>query len=204
MELFLNKLFQSFVQIIVFSLLPFIWWLIINRRKDNFFQWIGFKKIISVKNNIQIYLLMIIGVIIFSVNGVFILYIMRDIPLATSEFSGLGFNGLPAAIIYAVFNTSLPEEILFRGFILKRLMNKIGHFVGNIIQSILFGCLHIILLINIIDVIKLIIILLFTSSIAFYIGYINEKRANGSIIPGWIMHGIANILSSVIALFLLI
>ena len=35
-------------------------------------------------------------------------------------------------------------------------------------------------------------------------GYINEKKANGSIIPSFVIHMIANLVSSIISLFSLI
>ena len=50
-------------------------------------------------------------------------------------------------------------------------------------------------------VVKAVIITVFTAAIAWFIGYINEKKANGSIIPGWIIHAIANIFSAMCAAF---
>jgi membrane protease YdiL (CAAX protease family) len=40
-----------------------------------------------------------------------------DTQLANERFSGLGFQALIPAIIFAIFATGLPEEILFRGFL---------------------------------------------------------------------------------------
>ena len=74
----------------------------------------------------------------FVILGTFDLYMLKDVQLATSKFSGLGVKAIPAVIVYAVFNTSMPEEILFRGFLLKRLSNKFGFTVSNIIQKQLY------------------------------------------------------------------
>lgn len=35
-------------------------------------------------------------------------------------------------------------------------------------------------------------------------GYVNEKKANGSIVPSWIIHGIANLFSAIITMFSII
>ena len=57
--------------------------------------------------------------IAFVILGTFDLYMLKDVQLATSKFSGLGVKAIPFVIVYAVFNTSMPEEILFRGFFKK-------------------------------------------------------------------------------------
>jgi len=202
MEMFLNELFNSIVQIILFTIIPIIWWLVINRRKENFFKWIGIKKIKDLNHKILFY--MIIGILIFFGVGILILYMLRGIETATSKFIGLGIKGLAAAIIYSFLRTALSEEIFFRGFLLKILSNKFGLLTGNIIQGILFGLIHGILFINIAGLIKTIIIIIFTGLIGCFIGYVNEKKTNGSIIFSWIVHGIANLFSSIISLFSLI
>ena len=99
--------------------------------------------------------------------SIFIIYLVKDIKTATSEFNGMGLSALLPALVYSIFNTSLPEEILFRGFILKRLANKFGYMFANIIQSILFGLLHGVMFISFLVLIKTIIIILFTGVIAF-------------------------------------
>jgi membrane protease YdiL (CAAX protease family) len=130
----------------------------------------------------------------------------KDIESATSKFSGLKFIGLPSVLVYAFLGTALSEEIFFRGFLAKRLINKLGFRTGNLIQGILFGLIHVVfmLLANISGTIILIIIGVFTGLIGWFMGYINEKMANGSILPGWIIHGFANTFSSIISLFSLI
>lgn len=70
------------------------------------------------------------------------LYILKDVDMATSDFTCLGIQALPAIIVYAVFNTAFSEELLFRDFLLKRLNNHFGFVTANIIQAALFGLLH--------------------------------------------------------------
>ena len=44
-ELFLNELIGALLQLLLFSLLPFITWLIFYRKKESFLKWIGLKKV---------------------------------------------------------------------------------------------------------------------------------------------------------------
>ena len=202
MNLLTQKILSSIVQILLFALIPFIWWCITARRKINFFQWIGIKRIASPKENKTA--LWIVGTtIVFLAVSVFILYTVRNIETATSEFLGLGMKALPAVLIYATLNTSLPEELLFRGFLLKRLSHKFGFLIGNAVQSLLFGLLHGAMFFMLTDILRAILIIGFTGGIAWCMGYVNEQKADGSILPSWCIHAIANIFSGVCSAFLL-
>lgn len=195
-----NRIINSIVEIVLVSLIPFIWWLVTARKKESFFKWIGIKGIEKehrqavIKNTLFITL-------VFMLVSVFTLYILKDTETATSEFKGLGIGALLPALIYAVFNTSFPEEIFFRGFLLKRLSYKLGYNIANLIQSIVFGLLHGVMFFSLVGVIKAIIIVLFTSAVAFSMGYVNEKKAQGSILPSWFIHAVSNIFASIIAMF---
>ena len=48
--IFFNELIGAVMQLLIFTLIPFIWWLITARKKENFFSWIGFKRISHEKN----------------------------------------------------------------------------------------------------------------------------------------------------------
>lgn len=202
MELFAQKILSSIVQILLFALIPFMWWVISARKKSGFFQWIGLKRISSPKESKTA--LWIAGTtIVFLAVSVFILYIVRNIETATSEFSGLGMKALPAILVYAVLNTSFPEELLFRGFLLKRLSHQFGFPIGNTVQSLLFGLLHGAMFLALTGIPQAILIIIFTGGIAWCMGYVNEKKADGSILPGWCIHAIANLFSGVCSAFLL-
>lgn len=199
----INKIISSIIQIILFSLIPFIWWLVTARKKESFFEWIGLKKIDkgNKKNSIICILIITLCYILLSC---ITLYLIKDIETAISEFNGMGIRALLPALIYSIFNTALPEEILFRGFILKRISNKFGYIMANIIQSMLFGLLHGIMFFEVLGNIKSIIIIMFTGIVAFAMGYINEKNANVSILPSWFIHAVSNIFASIVSMFSLI
>ncbi len=201
MILFVNKILGSVIQIILFSIIPFIWWVVTARKKQRFTEWIGLKKLDGGKKTFTATILVAVA---FLFSGVLTLYAIRGVETATSEFAGLGVVAIPAIIVYATFNTAFPEELLFRGFLLKRLANKFGFNIANLIQALLFGLLHGAMFLSVVGVIKTILIILFTSAIAWFMGYINEKNSNGSIIPSWIIHTISNLFSGICAAFAII
>lgn len=198
MTLAINKIINSLLEIILFSLLPFLFWYFSARKQERFTDWIGLKKIKGAKKTA---LAIIIVTTFYLLISLILLNNLKNIENATSEFQGLRFAALPAIFIYAVFNTSFPEEILFRGFILKRLANKLGFTKANFIQGLLFGLLHGVMFFPLVGNLKSILIILLTSLVAFAMGYVNEEISGGSIIPGWIIHAISNLIAGIYLAF---
>ncbi|MGI5898300.1 MAG: CPBP family intramembrane glutamic endopeptidase [Christensenellales bacterium] len=198
MQLFASELISSAVQILLFSAIPFIWWLISARRKEGFLSWIGLKRPVPLKGFTLVFVLTILA---FSGLSAMVLLMMHGIETAASQFAGMGLSVLPTALIYAFLTTALSEEILFRGFLLKRLSGRFGFTAGNIAQSALFGLLHGVMFCGVAGPLKAAIITVFTGSIGWCLGHINERKAGGSIIPGWAIHGAANLISSLAAMF---
>ena len=200
MNLFVNKIISSILQIILFLIIPFVWWLVTARKKQKFAEWIGLKKIEGGKKT---FAAVVTASAAFMLLGAILLYMVSGIETAVSEFAGLGAAAVPAIVIYAAFNTAFPEEILFRGFILKRLTNKFDFNIANIVQSLLFGLLHGAMFFLFAGAAKTVLIIVFTGAIAWFMGYINEKLSKGSIIPSWIIHTASNLSSGIISAFLL-
>ena len=199
MNLIISKLISSVIQIILFTIIPFIWWLITARKECSFFKWIGLKKADVSKNKTLLWIVCISAA--FLILSVVILIFLKGVETATSDFSSLGMSAIPAILIYAIFNTALPEEILFRGFLLKRISNRFGFNAGNAIQALLFGLMHGIMFISSVGVLLAIIVIIFTGAIGWFMGYTNEKKADGSIFPSWSIHAIANIFSGICSAF---
>ena len=42
---FVNELAGAIFQVLLFSVIPFIWWFVTARKKESFFKWIGVRKI---------------------------------------------------------------------------------------------------------------------------------------------------------------
>lgn len=105
----------------------------------------------------------------------------------------------------AMVKTSLSEEILFRGFIAKRLISALGFKWGNLLQALIFGLVHLALFWILMDakVWFLAFIFMLSAVAGYMIQYINEKFSGGSIIPGWIAHGFGNTISYFVIVFLI-
>lgn len=118
---------------------------------------------------------------------------------------GLSAASIAILLIVAIFKTALAEEILFRGFIAKQLTNKLGFKTGNLIQATIFGVVHFLLFwaLTKSTLIFLLFSFFFSFAAGWTIGSINEKYANGSIIPGWIAHAIGNTISYAIIAFVI-
>ena len=196
----LQRTISAFIQILFIILLPSIWWFVTVRGKVPFMEWIGLK---AVKRDKVSYLItwIIGGFLLFTAFSIFIFPLTRSIETATSAFSGMGLKALPSILIYSFLQTSLPEELLFRGFLLKRLVNHMPFFFANTIQAIAFALLHGVLFASVVSLEVTFFIIFFTGAIAVYLGFVNEKKAGGSILTSWIIHALANILSGLVAAF---
>ena len=141
--MFINEFVGALVQVLLFSLIPLIFWLIFARRKQNFFKWIGIKKIEhegkwwGTACAILIATGLYMGLTLFAIR-----FLPEGVTTAGSDFAGKGFAAFPAVLAYGFIRTGLSEEIVFRGFLLKRFGEKVGFITGNIIQAILFGMMH--------------------------------------------------------------
>ncbi|KAB3533503.1 CPBP family intramembrane metalloprotease [Alkaliphilus pronyensis] len=189
------------IQVIIFSIIPFIWWIINGRKNANFLQWLGIKRIII--KDCRKYVVVVLFMIFISFLVVFvILPLYVDVSNnATAQFAGKGFSALIPALIFSFIKTGLSEEIFFRGFLAKRLISKFGFKIGNIAQGLLFGLLHGMLFFWIAGVLGAIVIITLTGISGWLSGWINEKQSGGSIISSWLLHGTGNIIASIAAMF---
>lgn len=203
MSEFLSELVGAIFQAIAFSIIPFLWWLITARKKENFFVWLGFKKIEFSGNIIKIILITLAAVFVYgSATTIIVNKFTGEITSAGSQFAGKGAAYIPVAFIYGFIRTGLSEELLFRGFLLKRISNKFGFITGNIIQAFIFGLMHGVPFGLATQNIGITILLTaLPGLLGFYMGWLNEKKCNGSIIPSWILHGITNTAVTCFSLF---
>lgn len=203
MTLFMSKLMSGILELLIVSVIPFITWLIWSRKKVGFFDWIGLKKVESQK--MRQLLLTILGIsLLFLLFSIVVFAWFDSSQTATAAFSGKGMGALPAILAYAILGTALPEEIFFRGFLLKRLQGKLGLLGANLVQSLLFGLIHALMFIQLTGYLKAFVILVFISLIAYIFGAINEQQANGSILPSFFIHTLVNTTAGLLFAFSLI
>ena len=197
----LNELIGSVVQVLLFALVPFIVWLVTARRKESFFTWIGLKK--PACGNAQKAALLTIAVALLYIGAMALCMkvLPEGVTTAGSQFAGQGLAALPAVLFYALIRTALSEEILFRGFILKRLQNKLGFAAGNTIQALLFSLMHGVPLgVATKSGFSFILLTLIPGAIGWYQGWLNEKQCGGSIVPSWLLHGCMNFATGILPL----
>ncbi|MGD1958375.1 MAG: lysostaphin resistance A-like protein [Fulvivirga sp.] len=203
-----NTFISAFGQAIVFSLIPFIVYLISKKKAKGFFSYIGLKRSNTKANGLALLLMIAIAtpiLLIASADPDF-----RSALLAPSSVSGriraMGFGqeSSTTLLLIAVIKTGLSEEILFRGFVAKRLIAVTSFRMGNMIQAIIFGAIHTLLFLNLTDNLLFLVSSFVMPAIGAYIKvYLNEKMADGSIVPGWIAHASSNLIACSIIAFVL-
>ncbi len=114
------------------------------------------------------------------------------------KFRASGFSAeiMVVIVLVAFIKTGFAEELFFRGLIAKRLINWLGYMVGNIVQAVLFGAIHMaIFIVPGGPEFSLPIAGAFfaiTAGGAFFMAFLNERVGNGSIGPSWLLHAITN------------
>jgi len=199
--MFGSMLFSSMSQLLIFSAIPFVWWFITARKKENFIIWLGLKKIEKNGNLLSSLFLVVAVIFVYGLVLSRIVGMYEGITGAGSELAGKGLTAIPAAIVYGVIKTALSEEIVFRSFLLKRVADRFGFVAGNTVQALLFGLLHGIpfgLVTNSMAV--GIAVTLLPAALGWVMGWFNEKRCGGSIIPGWLFHAAINVCVAIAAL----
>ncbi|MDT9552721.1 CPBP family glutamic-type intramembrane protease [Streptococcus mutans] len=211
MDLLVSKLMVSGANLVLFITIPFITWMVVGRKTASFLNWVGLKKIQRKLNRSDLFI--ILGALAVTLlAGPFGINLLKNInglmpegaSMGTFEFSGRGVSALPAILVQSLFNTSLLEEVFFRGFLLKRFSNRLGFALRNTTQALLFGLMHSIFLFLAGKVILAIIITLFTGLFGWFSGYITEKKFAGSILPSWCIHGVGNVISNSLIAFSLL
>jgi uncharacterized protein len=101
---------------------------------------------------------------------------------------------LIALALVALVKTAFAEEMVFRGLIAKRLYGRIGFWGGNGVQAALFAAIHLpILLLPEAQGVIGVGMVGFAGLISLAAGWLNERRGNGSILPGVGLHAGANL-----------
>lgn len=196
----LNEIIGTVTQILIFTLIPFLVYLIKSKTTKGFFNYIGLKRSNQRANFLAVFVCILFAAppLILTLISIEFKEIMFNPNSITGKFRQmeLNTNSILILLLIAVFKTSFAEEIFFRGFIAKRLINFIGFLKGNILQAAIFGIIHTILFVFTSQNPLFLFIIFLIPSIGAYVSVIlNEKIANGSIIPGWLAHGLANILA---------
>ncbi len=207
--LLFNTILSSIIQILIFSLVPIIFYLAREKRIQGFFRYLGFFKPSSFGFQMGIMsapLLVIIGF------GAALWPDFREILISPGTVAGDFREYSPGIILVlsifftAVFKTALAEEVFFRGFLARELINRFGFANGNAIQAFIFGMVHVILfqytqVLPEIPTLLTAAIFLGSTLAGYIMGYLQMLAGGGSIIPNWIAHGLTNLTAFLILVF---
>ena len=197
----MNELLGSAAQCFLFTVIPFMVWLITARKRENFFAWLGLKKPHCAKPRTAL----MVSVLAAAAYILAMAFCFRRLPAgvtaAGAQYAGKGIASALPVLLYAFVRTALSEEILFRGFLLKEAQRRFGFRRANVFQAVLFGLMHGIpfgLATKSVTVFLLLTVL--PGLFGGYQGWLNEKRCGGSILPSWLLHGCMNFLTAVLTL----
>ncbi|MEM6347784.1 MAG: CPBP family intramembrane glutamic endopeptidase [Bacteroidota bacterium] len=196
----IDQIIGGILQGLIFMLIPFVVYLIKNKSYRGFWDYIGLKRSNTKANLMALGLAGILAtpmlLLIFFNEGFQAIMLAPESVSGQLRLAGLSISTVAMLLFTATFKTAFTEEVLFRGFIAKRLIAWLGIGWGNSLQALIFGLIHWLLFLGITDnYLFLTVILLVTTIGAFGKAYINEKHADGSIVPAWITHATGNLLS---------
>lgn len=192
----------AFLQVLVFSAVPFLVYLVRRRTSRGFMRYVGLYAPDRRTLLWATFLVLLVTPLMlwaFSTPG------LREMAVGPATTAGL-LRSLGASgesffllLLYAWVQTALAEEILFRGFIAQRLIERLGFALGNLVQALFFGLLHLGLFLALsgqtLTLLRSGMLILAPTAMGWALGYIKIKLGNGSILPGWWAHGLANFIA---------
>ncbi|MFA9466220.1 MAG: lysostaphin resistance A-like protein [Velocimicrobium sp.] len=179
------------MQLVVFSIIPFLYWFIKERKNTSFFSYIGLVRLQTTESIQSILLIIICYIIVYGIVHFTPIAILTQ-PSANA-YEGTGIIAIIPAFFVCFIQQALAEEVLFRGFIGKRLISKVGLNTGNTLQAGIFGATHVLLSISDEKTTgAYLIIMVSITAGGWLLGYLDEKIFKGSIVPSILLHGLGN------------
>ncbi|KAJ50226.1 membrane protease YdiL (CAAX protease family) [Clostridium tetanomorphum] len=136
----INEISGTILNILLFSIIPFIWYLIREKTVKGFVYSIGIYKPHKINLVMTIFVITTVYLITLSTNVLVIKlgYSGRSI-VDTHDFTRITF--FIYLLLYGL-KTGIAEEIFFRGFVAKKLIKKLGFSKGNVAQALVFALPH--------------------------------------------------------------
>jgi membrane protease YdiL (CAAX protease family) len=191
---------SAVLQVAVFTAGPFLVYLATRRRVAGFSRYVGLYRPTGRAMGLAIGLALATGALLALALAVY--PDLRDVlggtgtPAGRLRGSGLTAEAVGLLLVGAVVQTALSEEVLFRGFVAKRLIERLGFTRGNTLHAALFALPHLGLLLvpgaprpSALGVAGL---FAYPFAMGWALASINERVGNGSILPGWAAHALGN------------
>ena len=188
-----SNLISAFVQLALLLAVPVVWWAFTARGRIGFAAWAGLRA----PRWHGGWARAVVAGLAWALVSVASVVLLRSVSegTAASGFAGTGLAAVVPVLLHAVVQTALSEEILFRGFLGKRLIGRFGFAIGNTVQAVAFGLMHVALFASFVTPVPLALIGALTAANGWIVGWINEECAGGSIVPGWLLHATANLVA---------
>lgn len=192
----MQGLIDAVIQVIFFTLISLVLWFIFVRKNIKFTSWIGvnFVEKINLSESIKMSLV----ILIFGLATGFIVDKVI-VPINGSNGNSSTFPSLFSIFVFSFIQTSLSEEILFRGALLSLFKNFTNINIANGIQAFIFGLLHSVPLyfLGYKDPFSLFVITIYPTILGYLLGLLRIKYSNGSILPSYLVHGLLNLISRI-------
>lgn len=201
-----NQFLSAVLQLLLLTAIPLVWYMVSKRRITGFLRWVGLTPAARIPAKAMCGIFLAFALVTLLPYW----YLYHTNSLTYSGFtvdsyrqSGWSAQTVLVILVWAVLQTSLSEEIFFRGFLCKRFCSAWGWKVGTTVQALLFGAIHLPAVWGK-GIVPALVIVLLTGGIGFALGWLSQRRAEGSILYGWCIHAAANILSPVIVFIFLL
>lgn len=194
-----NQMISSLLQLAIVLLLAFVLKAIFQKDKRPYLEWISLKKTAI---DYKAILLISVSYLLIALLPVGWLYQggqMNNADALTVKAylaNGLDVQTLLVILLWAVIQTSLTEEILFRGSLLNTFRQFTSPQKANVAQALLFSLMHLPALKNY-GLLPMAFIGLMTFPIAYALGWLVINRSHFSIINTWIIHASVNLISQI-------
>lgn len=196
----INQLTSAILQILLLTAIPLLWYSVTHKKVTGFARWIGLCR----PSHFPVLYIPLILVGSLAAVAAPYLWLYRTGSLTYSGFTvdayrsgGWNLEAIAAVLVWAVVQTSLSEEIFFRGFLCKRLSHAFGLRAGCLLQALIFGAVHIPAVLGK-GVLPVLTVVALTGGIGYALGWLSQEKADGSILCGWLIHASANLISTVI------
>lgn len=197
------QLFQSVFTICMFGLIPFLWYWVTRKKLKGVLAHLGIKRAEKgayaaafTYTGLAYLFTIAVYICLYMVNGGMETFPMRR------EYEACSPAVLVLMVTLLGARSGIGEELFFRGFLGKRLIGKLGFKAGNILQALIFILPHI-LTFHTLPLLESILLLVNAGIMGYTFGYITEKKAGGSIVPGMLMHGLVNMVAVPIVWFIM-
>jgi len=193
----INTLIGEFIgvmiNILLFSIIPLVWYLIRERSLKGFIYSLGIYK--PGKMNLIVTFLTITAVYLITLSTNIMVIISGNSGRSTVDTHDFSLITMFLYILLYGIKTGIAEEIFFRGFIAKKLIKKLGFAKGNVVQAIMFALPHLVIS-GSASSIDIIVRIINAFLLGYAFGYIMDRKSNGSIMPVMISHILINMISS--------